>query len=204
MTRHDPMHGAPLTWADVRLGAFTSTANQRWEGRTLEEVSLESDRDPIDAICDLLLDEDLRLNQVTPGPWSESLPHFVAHPAGMVGTDSTFIGHKPSPRTYGSYPRILGQFVRDEARLSLEEAVRKMTSAPAARLGLRDRGLLRDGYVADVVVFDPARVRSNATYDQPRQFPDGIEHVFVNGVAVVDGGRHTGARPGRALRHGRD
>ena len=204
MSRHDPLHGAPLTWADVRLGAFHSAANQQWEGRTLEDVGLETDRDPIDALCDLLLDEDLRLNQVTPGPWSESLPHFVAHPAGMVGTDSTFIGLKPSPRTYGSYPRVLGQFVRDEARLSLEEAVRKMTSAPAARLGLRDRGLLRDGYAADVVVFDPARVRSNATYDEPRQFPDGIEHVLVNGVAVVDGGRHTGALPGRALRHGRD
>jgi N-acyl-D-aspartate/D-glutamate deacylase len=79
-----------------------------------------------------------------------------------------------------------------------------MTSAPAARLGLRDRGLLQDGYVADLVAFDPARVRSNATYDQPRQFPDGIEYVAVNGTLVVDGGRHTGALPGRALRHGRD
>jgi N-acyl-D-amino-acid deacylase len=204
MARHDPLHGAPLTWADVRLGAFHSEANQRWEGRTLEDVSRETDRDPIDTLCDLLLDEDLRLNQVTPGPWSETLPHFVAHPVGMVGTDSTFIGLKPSPRTYGSYPRILGQFVRDERRLSLEEAVRKMTSAPAARLGLRDRGLLRDGYVADVVVFDPARVRSNATYDDPRQFPDGIDFVMVNGELVVDGGRHTGALPGRALHHGRD
>jgi N-acyl-D-aspartate/D-glutamate deacylase len=122
----------------------------------------------------------------------------------MVGTDSTFIGLKPSPRSYGSYPRVLGQFVRDERRLSLEEAVRKMTSAPAARLGLRERGLLRDGYAADVVVFDPARVRSNATYHEPRQFPDGIEHVIVNGELVVDGGHHTGARPGRALRPGRD
>jgi N-acyl-D-aspartate/D-glutamate deacylase len=122
----------------------------------------------------------------------------------MVGTDSTFIGLKPSPRTYGSYPRVLGQFVRDERRLSLEAAVRKMTGAPAARLGLRDRGLLRDGYVADVVVFDPDRIRSNATYDDPRQFPDGIEHVLVNGTPVVDGGRHTGALPGRALRRGRD
>jgi N-acyl-D-aspartate/D-glutamate deacylase len=122
----------------------------------------------------------------------------------MVGTDSTFIGLKPSPRTYGSFPRVLGQFVRDERRLSMEEAVRKMTSAPAARLGLRDRGLLQDGYVADLVVFDAARVRSNATYDQPRQFPDGIEYVAVHGTLVVDGGRHTGALPGRALRNGRD
>ena len=121
----------------------------------------------------------------------------------MVGTDSTFLGEKPSPRTYGSFPRILGQFVRDEQLLSLEEAVRKMTSAPAARLGLCDRGLLRDGYAADLVVFDPARVRSNATYDEPRQYPDGIEYVAVNGQLVVDAGVHTGALPGRALRRGR-
>jgi N-acyl-D-amino-acid deacylase len=204
MSHHDPVHGAPRSWADIRLGAFVSVANQSWEGRTLEEVGRETDRDPIDVLCDLLLAEDLRLNQVTPGPWSETLPHFVTHPAGMVGTDSTFIGLKPSPRTYGSYPRVLGQFVRDERRLSLEEAVRKMTSAPAARLGLRDRGLLRDGFVADVVIFDPERVRALATYDEPRQYSEGIEHVLVNGVAVVDGGRHTGALPGRALRHGRD
>jgi N-acyl-D-amino-acid deacylase len=204
MTRHAPAHGAPLTWADVRVGAFTNPASEHWEGQTLEHIGRESDRDPIDALCDLLLDEDLGLNQVTPGPWSETLPHFVVHPVGMVGTDSTFIGAKPSPRTYGSYPRILGQFVRDERRLSLEEAVRKMTSAPAARLGLRDRGQLRDGWVADLVLFDPDRVRSNATYDDPRRFPDGIEHVLVNGVAVVKGGKPTGALPGRALRHGRD
>jgi N-acyl-D-amino-acid deacylase len=204
MSRHDPVHGAPRSWADVRMGAFASAANERWEGLTVADASAELGQDPVDVVCDLLLAEDLRLNQVTPGPWSESLPHFVAHPAGMVGTDSTFIGLKPSPRTYGSYPRVLGQFVRDERRLSLEEAVRKMTSAPAARLGLRDRGLLRDGFVADIVVFDPERVRALATYDQPRQFSEGIEHVLVNGVAVVDAGTHTGALPGRALRHGRD
>lgn len=201
---HAPVHGAPRSWGDVRLGAFSAEANQRWEGLTLADVSRELGIDPVDALCDLLVAEDLRINQVTPGPWSETLPHFVAHPAGMVGTDSTFIGLKPSPRTYGSFPRILGQFVRDERRLSLEEAVRKMTSAPAARLGLRERGLLREGYVADLVVFDPARVRSNATYDQPRRFPDGIEYVTVNGILVVDGGTHTGALPGRALRSWRD
>jgi len=122
----------------------------------------------------------------------------------MVGTDSTFVGRKPSPRSYGSYPRILGQFVRDEALLSLEEAVAKMTSMPAARLGLRDRGRITDGDVADLVVFDPAAVRSNATYEEPRRFPSGIDLVIVNGVPVVDGGEHTGALPGRALRRGRD
>ena len=189
-------------WDDVRLGYFANPANLHWEGRTLGDLIEERSADPVDVLCDLLLSEDLRVNQVTPGPWEKTLPHFVAHPVGMFGTDSTFIGAKPSPRTYGSFPRVLGQFVRDEALLSLEEAVRKMTSAPAARLGLDDRGLIRDGYRADLVVFDPARVRSNATYEEPRRFPDGIEHVIVNGRLVVDSGRHTGATPGRTLRRG--
>jgi len=164
----------------------------------------ETGRDAVDVICDLLLAEDLGVNQVTAGPWSETMPAFIRHPIGMVGTDSTFIGAKPSPRTYGSYPRILGQFVRDEALLSLEEAVRKMTGAAAARLGLRQRGLIRDGYYADVTVFDPATVRSNATYEDPRRFSDGIEHVIVNGTAVVRDGSHTGATPGRAIPLGAD
>jgi len=94
--------------------------------------------------------------------------------------------------------------VRDEALLSLEEAIRKMTSAAAARLGLTQRGTLRDGAFADVVVFDPATIRSTATYDEPRSYPIGIETVIVNGTLVVDGGEHTGATPGRGIRLGRD
>ncbi|HEV8252479.1 MAG TPA: amidohydrolase family protein [Candidatus Limnocylindria bacterium] len=193
----------PAGWADIRLGAFTQPDHLRWESSTLADVMEETGNDAVDALCDLLLAENLGVAQVTSGPWSETLPHFVRHPVGMVGTDSTFLGEKPSPRTYGSFPRILGQFVRDEQLLSLEEAVRKMTGAPAARLGLTDRGLLRDGYTADLVVLDPARVRSNATYDQPRRYPDGIAYVAVNGELVVDGAAHTGALPGRALRRGR-
>jgi len=189
---------------DIRIGYFARPENLRWEGRTLRDVVDETGTDPIDAVCDLLLAEDLRVNEVTPGPHLDGIRRFLRHPAGMVGTDSTFLGAKPSPRTYGSFPRILGQFVRDEALLSLEEAVYRMTGAAAARLGFRDRGTLRDGAAADLVVFDPARVRSNATYDEPRSFPDGIDHVVVNGTLVVDGGRHTGATPGRALRRGRD
>jgi N-acyl-D-amino-acid deacylase len=191
---------SPAGWSDVRLGYFARAENLRWEGRTLAEVMAERGVDAVDAICDLLLSEDLRVNQVTSGPWSETLHHFVAHSVGMFGSDSTFVGTKPSPRTYGSYPRILGEFVRERALLGLEEAVRKMTSAPALRLGLSDRGLLRDGYVADVVVFDPATVRSNATYEDPRQYPDGIDNVIVNGEIVIDSGRHTGALPGRVVR----
>jgi N-acyl-D-amino-acid deacylase len=202
MAARGAAYTGPAGWSDLRLGAFTRPENLRWESQTLADVMDETGSDAVDAICDLLLAENLGVAQVTSGPWSETLPHFVRHPVGMVGTDSTFLGEKPSPRTFGSFPRILGQFVRDEQLLSLEEAVRKMTSAPAARLGLTDRGLLRDGYAADLVIFDPARVRSNATYDEPRRFPDGIEYVVVNGLLVVDRGSHTGALPGRALRRG--
>ncbi|HET6820069.1 MAG TPA: D-aminoacylase [Candidatus Limnocylindria bacterium] len=191
-------------WSDVRLGAFTQPENVRWESRSVAEVMSETGSDAVDVICDLLLSEDLRVAQVTSGPHTEGLRRFLRHAGAMVGTDSTFLGEKPSPRTYGSFPRILGQFVREEALLSLEEAVHRMTGAPASRLGLRQRGLLRDGFAADVVVFDPQRVRANATYQEPRQFPDGIDHVIVSGEVVVAEGSHTGATPGRALRHGRD
>ena len=197
------LYAGRRAWDDVRLGAFTRPELLRWEGRTLGEVIADRGHDPVDVLCDLLLEEDLRVNQVTPGPWTETLRDFIRHPVGMIGTDSTFIGDKPSPRTYGSFPRVLGQFVREEALLSLEEAVRSMTSAAAERLGLRDRGLIRDGYAADVVVFDAERVRSNATYEEPRRFPDGIEWVVVGGEVVVERGAHTGARPGRVLRAGR-
>ena len=193
---------SPVGWADVRLGYFAAPHNLHWEGRSLADVMTERGTDAVDTICDLLLEENLRVNQVTSGPWTETMHHFVVHPVGMFGTDSTFIGAKPSPRTYGSFPRVLGEFVRDRALLGLEEAVRKMTSAPAARLGLMDRGLLQDGLIADVVVFDPENVRANATYDEPRRYPDGIDYVLVNGEMVIDAGRHTGVLPGRVVRRG--
>jgi len=199
------LFAGPGGLVDIRLGYFAQPENLRWEGMTLGEVGAEMDgAELVDLLCDLLLSEGLRLNQVTPGPYTDGIRRFYQHPVAMVGTDSTFIGAKPSPRTYGSYPRILGQFVRDEALLSLETAVAKMTSMPADRLGLATRGRIADGLVADLVVFDPATIRANATYDEPRQYSDGIECVLVNGVLVVEGGRHTGATPGRALRHGTD
>jgi N-acyl-D-amino-acid deacylase len=133
----------------------------------------------------------------------QTLPAFVSHPMGMVGSDAILLGEYPSPRTYGCFPVILAEFVRAEKHLQLPEAIRKMTSFPAQRLGLRDRGLLRDGMKADVVVFNPDTVKATATPRQPKQFPLGIPYVIVNGKLVVDKGEHTGALPGRALRFGR-
>jgi N-acyl-D-amino-acid deacylase len=190
--------------ADIRLGAFQNPENRHCEGRTLGQICAEDGTDLVDRLCDLLLDEDLRLNQVTPGPHTDGIRRFYQHPWAMVGTDSTFVGWKPSPRSYGSYPRILGQFVRDEAVLTLEGAVAKMTSMPADRLGLKRRGRIVDEAIADLVVFDPATVRSNATYDDPRRAPDGIEHVLVDGHFTLEHGQPTGATPGRGLRRGRD
>jgi dihydroorotase/N-acyl-D-amino-acid deacylase len=129
----------------------------------------------------------------------------LKQPWMIIGTDAS--GPDPDstkgmvhPRSYGTYPRILGRYVRDERILPLEDAVRKMTGAVAERLMIHDRGLLRPGMFADVVVFDPATIRENSTYEQPNQLSTGVRDVFVNGVAVVRDGRHTGAKPGRIVR----
>lgn len=189
-------------WDAVRLGYFATPGYLRWEGSTLGDFVRSTGEDVVDAVCDILIAEDLRTNQVTSGPAEGSLGPFLAHPLAMVGTDSTFISERPSPRTYGSFPRVLGEFVREAGLMSLEDAVRKMTATPSARLGLADRGLLRDGLAADITVFDPATVASTATYEAPRSFPVGIDWVIVNGEIVVAAGEHTGATPGRALRRG--
>jgi N-acyl-D-aspartate/D-glutamate deacylase len=107
----------------------------------------------------------------------------------------------PHPRSFGTFPRILGIYARERRLLHLEDAVRKMTSLSAAKLGIRDRGLLRVGQYADLTLFDPERVLDRATYTEPFQYSAGIEYVLVNGVVVLDKGKHTGARPGKALRH---
>jgi N-acyl-D-amino-acid deacylase len=159
--------------------------------------------DVVDAICELLLLEDQQVSYVSAGANMATLPRFVSHPLYMVGSDAVLIGDYPSPRTYGTFPIILAEFVREERFLALPDAIRKMTSFAAQRLGLPDRGLLRDGFKADVVVFNPKTVKAPATRTQPKQFPIGIDYVVVNGQVVVDNGKHTGVLAGRALRRGR-
>jgi dihydroorotase/N-acyl-D-amino-acid deacylase len=136
----------------------------------------------------------------------EDLQRIMLHPATMIASDGEIpiIGRgNPHPRSYGTFARVLGVYVREKGILTLEEAVRKMTSLPAQRIGLMDRGLLRPGMKADIAVFDPARVRDVATFENPHRYAEGVSLVIVNGQVVLDGGQVTAARPGTVLRHQR-
>jgi N-acyl-D-aspartate/D-glutamate deacylase len=125
----------------------------------------------------------------------------VKHPLGGYATDAIDIGRgKPHPAAYGTYPRILGHYVRELKLLSLEDAVRRMTSFPANRLGIKDRGIIREGCFADLVLFDPDKVIDRATYEDPRQFAEGIHYVIVNGQVLVENGNLKAIRPGRVLK----
>ncbi len=192
-----------VSYDEMWLTYFKRPHNHRFEGKTISETASLMDRDPLDAMCDLLLDEDLQVCYIMAGNNGMTLPKFINHPLSMIGSDGVLLGDFPSPRTYGTFPTVLAKFVREEGGMSLPDAVRKMTSFPAQRLGIPDRGLLRDGFKADLVVFDPDTVDSPATRNHPKQFPVGISHVVVNGKVVVVDGNHTGALAGRSLRRGR-
>ena len=179
---------------------IASDKNKEWEGRSLEELAQHRGGRMVDAVCDLLLEETLQVAFVARTGNLENIREIAAHPAQMIGTDAILTGGRPNPRTYGTYPYVLAQFVRGEGLFTLEQAVRKMTGAPAQRLGLSDRGVIRNGAKADLVLFNPQQVDTPATFDDPTQYPVGIDYVLVNGTPVIDGGRHTGALPGRALR----
>jgi dihydroorotase/N-acyl-D-amino-acid deacylase len=135
----------------------------------------------------------------------EDVVRILRHPATMVASDGEvpiFGRANPHPRSYGTFARVLGVYVREKQALTLEEAVRKMTSFPAARLGLADRGILRPGMKADLAVFDPATVLDMATFEQPHRYAEGFTLVVVNGLVVFENGEMTVARPGRVLRKG--
>ena len=192
------------TWHDVWLTYFKQPHNRRWEGRSVADFLEVSGKSDIDALRDLLIEEDLQTSYAANQNNLVTMPAFLRHPLCMVGTDGLLLGDHPAPRTYAGFPYILGSLVREEGILSLTDAIRKMTSAPAQRLGLRDRGTLGNGASADIVVFDPATVGSPATIHEPRQFPTGIDYVIVNGRIAVDHGEHSGTLAGRALRRGKD
>lgn len=187
---------------------FEKPENAPLEGMRLSEIAARRGTDWVNLVIDLTIEEEDDLGGLFFIASEENLVMQMRQPWMKFGTDAG--GQDPDsargmthPRAYGNYPRLLGRYVREEGVMALEEAVRKMTSAVAIRLGLQDRGVIREGLIADLVVFDPATIIDRATYERPHQLSDGVRHVFVNGVAVVSDGRHTGAKPGRALRKGR-
>jgi N-acyl-D-amino-acid deacylase len=186
-------------WENVLISGVGSERNRGIVGKSLPEIAAAWGIPPYDAMVRLLLEEDLDVSMIVPALIEEDVTLLMRQPWVMTCTDG-LMGGEPHPRTYGTFPRKLGHYVREEGLEPLEEAVRKMTSLPAQRLRLADRGELRPGAFADMVVFDPKTIIDRATYEQPRTYPAGIAHVFVNGVAAVWNGEETGRLAGRALR----
>jgi N-acyl-D-amino-acid deacylase len=193
------------SWDAVRITVSPGVPDQ--VGRTIADVARSRGCDPVDVLCDILLSDRCATRGVVDSMDEEDVKAFIACPWVLVGSDGRAFGpdgplarELPHPRFYGTFPRVLGHYSRELGLLDLPAAVHKMTGASAAALRLVDRGVLRPGAAADITVFDPASIVDRATFDEPRRYPDGIVHVIVNGVAVIDCGTHTGALPGRVLR----
>ena len=194
-------HGS---WAGIAMSRAVTPANQKYVGMRLADIAkARGDANPADTALELMAEESGRIAGIFHNQSEEDLQVAMRRPWIAVGSDGSAINldasGSPHPRNYGTHARVLGHYVRDQKVLTLEDAVRKMTSLPARILGLPDRGQLREGFAADVVVFDPARVRDTATYEKPKSYAEGIPYVIVNGVVVIDNGQHTGAKPGRPL-----
>ncbi|MBI2468855.1 MAG: D-aminoacylase [Candidatus Rokubacteria bacterium] len=195
------------SWNAVRVAI--SPQHPEDAGRTIGDIARSRSCDPLDAVCDHVLADRGATRVLMDSMAEDDVREILRAPWVLVGSDGHALAPygvtgqgKPHPRYYGTFPRVLGHYVRELGLLTLPQAIHKMTGGSAAALGLVDRGLLRKGYRADVTIFDPATVTERATYDDPHQYPAGISTVIVNGVVVVDGGEHTGALPGRVLRRG--
>jgi N-acyl-D-amino-acid deacylase len=191
----------------VLLVEFKNPSLKPLTGRTLAEVSRERGSTPEQTAMDLVVEDDSRVGTVYFLMSEDNVRRQVALPWLSFGSDGEslapegdFLKSNPHPRAYGNFARLLGRYVREEQRLPLSEAIRKMTSLPADNLRLDRRGRIAPGHHADLVVFDPRTITDHATFEQPHRYSTGVKHVFVNGVQVLSDGEHTGAKPGRVLR----
>jgi N-acyl-D-amino-acid deacylase len=192
--------------AGVMVSSVLNPELRKYEGMTLEEIGRAMGKDPRDAAMDLVIADRAETSCIIAIMDEADVRTAIRHPlvsfdtdSGAQAEDGRLSESKSHPRAWGTFPRILGRYVRDEKLLTLEEAVRKMTSQAALRVGIVDRGLIRPGLFADITIFDPAAVRDAATFEDPRRYSSGIRYVLVNGRAVVSGGRITDERPGRPL-----
>jgi len=191
----------------VMLSSVLNPELRKYEGQTLTQIGEAMGKDPRDAVMDLVIADRGESSVIISIMSEEDVRTALQHRLVGIGTDSgaqaedgKLSESKSHPRAWGSFPRILGKYVRDEHLLTLEEAIRKMTSKAAARVHLSDRGILRPGMMADITIFDPATIQDVSTFDDPKHYSAGVKHVFVNGKRVVAGGAITSQRPGRPLR----
>jgi len=194
-------------WSQLMISEVTQDEHRQYEGLRVNEAARLTQTEPVDFVLGLLLAERMQVDAIFFTMCEDNLTAILQKPYAMIGSDSGCRSHqgplshgRPHPRTFGTFPRVLGRFVREKGVLDLPTAIRKMTWDPCRKLGLLDRGRLRSGCVADLVLFDPASISDQATYERPIRYPLGIQHVFVNGVPVVEAGEHTGNRPGRVVR----
>ena len=197
-------------WDSIVISSVFTERNADAVGLSIRQISEDTGEDPAETVLRLMHEERDVVSAVIHNRVEGDVRYFLSQPMGMIGSDGNAISPNgrlastvPHPRFYGTYPRVLGRYVRElPAVMTLEQAVYKCAGFPAQRLGLRDRGLMREGFVADLVVFDPDTVIDMATFEQPQQYPGGIPYVIVAGTPIVWEGKNTGARPGRVLRRG--
>ena len=191
----------------ILIGAVVNRELETWQGKRLSEVAAAQNKDPLEALLDFIIADHGQTGAIFFMMKESDMQAALKSPfvsictdSGARATDGPLAGSKSHPRGWGTYPRILGKYVRDEKLMPLEFAIHKMTGLPAANVGLRQRGLIREGYFADITIFDPRTVIDRATFEEPNQYPVGINFVIVNGQIEVDGGQRTPALAGRVLR----
>jgi N-acyl-D-amino-acid deacylase len=195
------------SWDKVVISAVVSEENKRFEGKNVLDGAKETGKNPYEFMRDILIEEKGRVGMVTFMMKEENLKRILAHPLVGVGTDGAAVAPygllgrgKPHPRLYGTFPRVLGKYIREEKIIPMPEMLKKMTSLPAQKFGFEKRGAILNEYYADIVIFDPDKVIDRATWTNPHQYPLGIEYVLVNGIVVIQRGEHSGSLPGKILR----
>jgi len=200
VTGSDGCHGVIAEWETLEISSVQNPELENYIGRTIEEIAGSEGQDPFELFCSILIADRLGTGILQHVGHEENVQAIMVHKSHTGGSDGLLHGAKPHPRAWGTFPQYLGRYSRDLGVLSLEETIHHLTGRPARRLKLVARGLIREGYAADLVLFDPKTVAAAATFENPKQPAVGIQAVYVNGVAALRDGQPTGARAGRALR----
>ncbi|MCR3748823.1 N-acyl-D-amino-acid deacylase family protein [Lentzea californiensis] len=199
-TGSDGCHGVPVDWDSIEINGVRNERNAHLVGSSVLRSATRLGRAPGELYFDVLVDERMGTSCLMHVGHEENVQAIMKHPAHTGGSDGLLVGDRPHPRAWGTFPRYFARYVRELGVLSLEECVEHLTGRAAKRLRLTDRGLVREGYAADLVLFDPTTIADTATFDEPRQQAAGIPYVFCNGVTVIDDGTATGSLPGHSLR----